>query len=439
VLFAAGMLVPVLAQPAAACIGGHGQVFLSGFAGGDPPTNVPTIFYAGTEGATATATIKPTLSCVDQSEIGRVRAHYVTETTGSSTATAGDFTDTDGMSSVLCEPIHDPGFPNACDPEPSEHQVPVPLVNDDVVENLAVEWFQFRLTQGEPVSPGNALGGLATPSQARMYVIDNDGGFRPAMEPGAEGRTHDKFESGLIRIPVFRAGSLANVSFTVTGTGPAPATNGVDFTCTPSCSGVGGAGTLATFEPSNPRLGFIQVSIISDGSPEGSEVFRVSVTGAAAADDDFTTVRIPGTGADTSDPVSRFHHPKDGLKYLRGDIRIREMHSITRDIGIAGLARVQIAVRQKLMNGSCRWWNGNIFAVRPCADRPWLDMAFVGEWSTAEDIYGRNFPALTPSVNTKIRNYTAWTRAIDAAGNEESVFQRGRNYSVFEVLRKRRR
>jgi hypothetical protein len=238
---------------------------------------------------------------------------------------------------------------------------------------------------------------------------------------------------------VFRAGPLDSVSFTVAGHGTAPATNGDDFTCTPSCAGPGGTGTLTTFNEAGGRLGFVQVNVINDMNPEGSEFLRVSVTGAGMEDDGFTTVRIPGTGADTSDPISRFHHPKDGLKYLRGDIRIREMHSITRDIGIAGLARVQIAVRQNLRNGNCRWWNGGIFAVGPCSVRKWLDMSFVTPWSHLEDIYGRNFPALTPSVKTKIRSYTAWTRAIDKAGNEESLFQRGRNYSVFEVLRKRRR
>jgi hypothetical protein len=439
-LIAAGLLVPVLAQPAVACVGGHGQVFVSDFAGGIPPTDVPTIFYAGTEGASVTATMKPTASCAEN-ETGSVRAHYVTETPGGSTASAGDFTDRDGISPVMCAAIHPVGG-TPCEALPSQHQVSVPLTNDPDVESLAVEWFQFRLTQGEPAPGGNATGGLATPSQARIYVVDNDGGFRPAMEPGSEGATRNKGEFGQIRIPVFRAGpspSLGNVSFTVTEHGTDPATPGQDFTCTPSCTGTGGSGTLSTFPEADSRLGFIQVNIVNDRDPEGNETLRVSVTGVAPADDEFTTVRIIDNESDDDPPLSRFHHPKDGLKYLRGDIRIREMHSITSDVGIAGLANVQIAVRQKRMNGSCRWWNGDIFAVRPCADRLWLDMHFVGEWNDFQDIYGHHFPALTPSVNTKIKNYTAWTRAIDTTDNVESLFQRGRNYSVFEVLRKRRR
>jgi hypothetical protein len=437
-LIAAGALAPVLAQPAVACVGGHGQVFVSDFAGGPAPNDVPTFFYAGVEGTSATTTIEPTASCAEN-ETGSVRAHYVTETTASSTATAGDFTDRDGMSPVMCAAIHPVGE-TPCEALPSEHQVPVPLTNDTAEEPLAVEWFQFRLTQGEPAAGGNATGGLATPSQSRVYVIDNDGAaFRPAMEPGSESATRSKVEFGQIRIPVFRAGSLQNVSFTVTGHGAAPATHDQDFTCTPSCSGTG---TLTNFsEPgTGNRLGFIQVNIVNDTSPEGNEELRVSLTGAAAMDDGFTTVRILDNESDNDPPFSRFHHPKDGLKYRRGDIRIREMHSITSDIGIAGLARVEIALRQNLMNGSCRWWNGGIFAVGPCAAKRWLDMSFVGNWNEQGTllIYGRNFPALTPSVNTKIRSYTAWTRATDTAGNDESVFQRGRNYSIFEVLRKRR-
>jgi hypothetical protein len=437
-LIAAGLLVPVLAQPAAACVGGHGQVFLSNFAGGLPPNDVPTIFYAGTEGGSATATIKPTPSCAEN-ETGSVRAHYVTETTASSTATTAEFTDTDGISPVMCAAIHPTETGSSpCENLPSQHQVTVPLTNDPDVESLAVEWFQFRLTQGEPAPGGSATGGLATPSQSRIYVIDNDGAMpRPAMEPGSEGATRIKGEFGQIRIPVFRAGSSPqNVSFTVTGDGTNQATHGTDFTCTPSCSGTG---TLTSFTEAGNRLGFIQVNIVNDSAPEENEELRISLMGAAPADDEFTRVRIIDNESDDDPPLSRFHHPKDGLKYLRGDIRIREMHSITSDIGIAGLAKVQIAVRQKRMNGSCRWWNGDIFAVRPCADRLWLDMHFVGKWNDFQDIYGHHFPALTPSVNTKIKNYTAWTRAIDTTDNVESLFQRGRNYSVFEVLRRRRR
>jgi hypothetical protein len=41
--------------------------------------------------------------------------------------------------------------------------------------------------------------------------------------------------------------------------------------------------------------------------------------------------------------------------------------------------------------------------------------------------------ALAPSVGTRTRNYTAFARAIDGAGNIESLLQPKRNRNTFEV------
>jgi hypothetical protein len=436
-VFATAVLVPVLAQPAVACAGGHGQAFLSGFAGGPAPNDVPTIFYAGSEGGTATATVRPTLSCDDATppEIGRVQAHYVTEHPSPATAGESDYVDTDGTTPVLCDGVHDAGT-TQCESDPDLHAIPITLSDDAEPSESAVEWFRFRLTGADAVTSGggNGVGGLGSPSQARVYVVDADGATRPSLEPEAEAATHQKGESGRIRIPVFRAGPIADVSFTVTGHGSDPATHGQDFTCTPSC---GAAGTLSSFPEAEGRLGFVQVNIINDTDVDGKESLRVSVAGAAATDDEFTTVTILDNDSDDDPPISRFHHPKDKLKYLRGDIRIREMHTVSHDVDIAGLDRVQIAVRQRKTSGACRWWNGGQFVAGACGTHRWVDMRFLTEWDDFRDLYGLRFPALTPSVDTKIRNYTAWTRGIDTAGNDESLFERGRNYSVFEVLRKR--
>jgi hypothetical protein len=43
---------------------------------------------------------------------------------------------------------------------------------------------------------------------------------------------------------------------------------------------------------------------------------------------------------------------------------------------------------------------------------------------------------LKPSVKTKIKNYTAFSRAIDGAGNVEKDFTKKRNANTFEIRRK---
>jgi hypothetical protein len=59
------------------------------------------------------------------------------------------------------------------------------------------------------------------------------------------------------------------------------------------------------------------------------------------------------------------------------------------------------------------------------------------------DLYLKRFSTpLSPSVGTRIRNYTAWCRATDAAGNVQTTFVHDRsatnakgdgNWSTFEV------
>jgi hypothetical protein len=41
-------------------------------------------------------------------------------------------------------------------------------------------------------------------------------------------------------------------------------------------------------------------------------------------------------------------------------------------------------------------------------------------------------------VKTKIKNYTAFSRAIDGAGNVEKEFKKKRNDNTFEIKRKKR-
>ena len=55
------------------------------------------------------------------------------------------------------------------------------------------------------------------------------------------------------------------------------------------------------------------------------------------------------------------------------------------------------------------------------------------------DWYVKPMRQLKPSVKTKIKNYTAYARAIDGAGNVERDFIKKRNENTFEIKRSRRR
>jgi hypothetical protein len=48
------------------------------------------------------------------------------------------------------------------------------------------------------------------------------------------------------------------------------------------------------------------------------------------------------------------------------------------------------------------------------------------------DFFYHRFKALRPSVG-KIESYTAFSRALDGAGNLERDFERGRNNNTFEI------
>jgi hypothetical protein len=58
------------------------------------------------------------------------------------------------------------------------------------------------------------------------------------------------------------------------------------------------------------------------------------------------------------------------------------------------------------------------------------------KFSRTGDLFFIRPGRLSPSIGTKIKNYRAWTRAEDGAGNLETSFQVGRNLSTFEVRRR---
>ena len=423
-LMVAGVMAPATAATSdEACVGFHGAVYLRNFAGGPPVNDVPSTFYFGVEGQPAVATVSPMAGCGDIDEGGSSTASYRTE---NATAIAGqDYTHVEGTTQPMCDDID--SWDQYCGGVPRSRPINLPLAADGVADDLAVETFRLRLTGGSRgISGGH-------PNPVPVYPIDANGSARASLEPGANSKVYTHIEAGRIRLPIFLAGANppSSVAFKIEGDGASPATPGADFTCAPACPG--GAGSLPI---GSSRMEFVQVNFIRDEVVEGTERMRLSITSPAVAPGEpaSTVVEITDLSKDESPPVSRFLHPRNGVKYKWRDHRIRELKTSALDQGTPNIGKVEVAFRKELARRKCAWWTGTKFgaAGRNCARKRWVPM----KHRPTADLHFLKIEPLAASIGTKIRSYSAWTRATDSAGNLETTFTRGRNLSTFEVKKK---
>ena len=405
----AGVLLPV-AGDAEACASSHGLPLLRGFPGWP---NVGSPFYPVVEGAgqmVASVGVTPG-HCVTQ---GGSSAQYTTEP--GSAAAPEDFTARSGTVSGLCDDVDTPSFcQNGHKPQ---ENVSVSIANDSDPLERAVESFRFTLTNGQPF-------GLAAPSAAPVHIIDDDGAARVSLEPTLTGEAlaYQQTEFGSILIPVFWAGSTApgSVPFTV-GAGPGnAATPGEDFTvATPSPLSI----------PSS-RFGFIRLDVVGDKLGEGDESLTITIEPGAGytVDQPSSTTLTILDNEENIFPTSRFHHPRNKWKYNKADYRIREFHIFATDEGGSGVVAAEMALRRNLANGKCAWKVKKGWQKKDCDNKTWLSTKYddVGE------LFYNRMNQLKSSVGTKIKNYTAFSRAIDGAGNVEKEFSKKRNMNTFEI------
>ena len=135
-------------------------------------------------------------------------------------------------------------------------------------------------------------------------------------------------------------------------------------------------------------------------------------------------LRLGPASLDSLRPTSRLGHPRDGRTY--GQLGVRTLRGSASD-PLSGVARVEVAIRQTLTNGTCRWLGRRGgFAERAC-DRPqWLDAEGTLSWTFA-------IPRVLPESVGVVKSYRAYSRATDGAGNVERRLQRGRNANTFEI------
>jgi Calx-beta domain len=263
---------------------------------------------------------------------------------------------------------------------------------------------------------------LSPPSTAPLFILDADGATRVGFDPDPYSQS-ETFAP--VRIPVFLAGPATGgtVSYSIEPSGASPATHGADFTGPTS-------GTL-TYAP-NDRMKTIDFSLVNDDQGEGPEEVTLTVSGLGpASSTTFTIV----DNEESEPPTSRIHHPRHKWKYKKSDFRIREVHVFATDAGGAGVTGAQFGLRRNMKNGDCLWLTKQGWQKKECSNRQWLETRYddVGQ------LWFYRPKQLKSSVGTKIKDYTAFSRAIDGAGNVEKDFNEKRNANTFEVKRSKKR
>ena len=87
-----------------------------------------------------------------------------------------------------------------------------------------------------------------------------------------------------------------------------------------------------------------------------------------------------------------------------------------------------------MKSGGWKWWDGDGFRRRGCAEGEWIGRR-VKLFTGSTLWYYRPREILRPSIGTRIKNYTIYSKARDYAGNVEERFEVGRNKNTFEVKR----
>lgn len=295
---------------------------------------------------------------------------------------------------------------------PTKAEKSVNITNDLLGAPLdaAVEFGTVELT-------GMQGGRLIAPTSAPLAIVDDDGPTaRVSLLEGPYEESESTPNGG---VPVFRGGSASGTTSVDYAIGGGTATPGADYEGPTT-------GTL-TFPPDS-RMELIPITIVDDAEQEPPETMEVSISGPDVDPQGTSSVTFIITdNEERFPPTSRLHHPRQDWKYRASDFRIREVHIFTEDEGGAGVVDSEFALRRNLKDRSCGWWSGKKFKKGDCKKERWLK---TGEYET--DFFYIRLKELKPSTGS-IRNYTAYSRAIDGAKNLEADFEVGRNANTFEV------
>ncbi len=396
---------PLAALPAnAACAAAPPRVSLTGFEFPEGPRR----FYLGVENASAEVTVLIAGGCNGAT----ISVDFAT-----SPGTASADSDYEHVSSpprISAAPLNDL----------SEEVPQTVFMGPGGEEEAIVESLEFTISNPQ------ASAGAGTPTliiaSAPILIVDIDGDSRV----GLEGVPYSQSETfPVAKIPVIRAGDVTGsttVGYTVEPGPSNPATLGDDYMVTSPPSLTFGAGE---------RYKTIDLSVVNDQLAEGPEDVTITLNGMEVGTPSSTTFTILDN-EESVFPTSRFHHPRHKWKYKKSDYRIREFHIFAQDNpGGSGVVGAELALRRNLKNGKCAWKVAKGWQTKDCQNREWLPT----KYDEAGQLFYYRMNQLKPSVKTKIKNYTAFSRAIDGAGNVEKEFFEKRNDNTFEIKKKKRR
>ena len=427
------LLIPIHAGAATACAEENqpGQGVLTGFTRGDENATASHFYMVGESQGEAKLMVTITPSgCVPGGTRGRV--DYATQDLVA--AATQDYAARSGTTVTMCNdsPGHVEQYCGQSPPAPPPSvAVNVPIADDTQVET-ALEPFLFKLTGG--TSSTDPPGGVGTPGEAPVYIVDNDGQLRFSLEPTRNGTsvvTYSRIEGYSIEIPVFRAGpaqEMATVSYSVTSIGENVAVAGTDYIL-PSPQQVD--------FPANERFSFIRINVPHDFVIDGDKMLEIELEGNVVGPSPRATTLVLEDNAvvvgDETPPETKFHHPRQGLVYKRGDYRLRTIHVFDQ---LGDAKRVQIALAKRTEDNRCSWFTKGRWKRGACDAPVWLSTEILPYPFKGRDLYHRDFPALKPTTGTWVKNYQAWSRAWDEAGNPEDTFTKGRNRNTFRVSRR---
>lgn len=368
----------------------------------DAATTTP-LFYASEESANGSFAVHWTGLACGRKDVS-VTAEY-SDRPGSATENGDYLVPEEQRTPPVCE--------SGC---PTDATITFPLVNDLVIEP-PVEALSIELS--------NPVGGSLDPPSTSPFVLVDDDGVTDRVGL-------DELQYGLsetyptLSVAVWRGGPAAaavEVPYSLDPGPAASATPGADYQVT--------SPNPLVFAPGD-RVELVTLSIINDDAREGDETAQLSLgtpTGAELASP-TTKVLTIADNEESIAPTSRLHHPRNGWTYPPDDYRIREIHVFTNDEGGAEVVRAELALRSNLRGGGCAWYGGKRFRPGSCDRERWLPLQ-----ELEPDFYFIRMRELPTSARGSITSYTAFTRALDGAGNLERDFQKGRNRNTFDVGR----
>jgi hypothetical protein len=302
--------------------------------------------------------------------------------------------------------------------EGASSTVDITIGADNVLEPV-VESVNFVLSNLQ-----NAA--LSDPSTAPLFIIDDDG--TPARV-GLEGDAYSQSETfSPVRVPVFRAGDVTAGS-SVYAIAPGRHEPG-DPRCRLQRDTAGRGHVRARRSRRDDRLLDRQrqrAGILGDAH---DHVVR-SVGGDAGHNGD--DVHDPGQRG-TVEAAESLSPPPPQVEVQMGALPDPRDAHLHRGHGWIRGGEDELALRRNMKNGNCSWWNGKRFKRGPCGGRLWLELP-----RYEKDFFYYRINPLRPSIGTRIKNYSAFSRATDGAGNVEDKFEAKRNANTFEVKPKGRR